>query len=149
MSRRKKKKNDDSRIGALAPRYLFCLNPYEDARFTRCPKCEGLARLRKFPLAIHVDDFGMFVLNKTVRFCPGCELMIVHRDELEDYLAAFFQKHNPDVIGNDYLVVGTLDRPDWQRGARGQLDLEDMLQNLHDFKQYVKVKPVGGWVPRQ
>ena len=29
------------RPGQQPPRYTFFLNPYTDARFTRCPKCDG------------------------------------------------------------------------------------------------------------
>ena len=104
------------KLGKQPPRYKFFLNPYVDARFTRCPLCEAKTRQKKLPLVIHIDDWGMIVLNKTCRFCPGCDLLIAHQDQLEANLATFFDTHKPDVVGSDYLVVGTVDRPDWKRG---------------------------------
>jgi hypothetical protein len=32
---------DIPRLGKQPPRYTFFLNPYTDARFSKCPKCEG------------------------------------------------------------------------------------------------------------
>lgn len=40
------------------------------------------------------------------------------------------------MIGNQYLVLGREDRPAWQRGRRGETTGQDMLDNLHDFKDY-------------
>ena len=36
-------------------RHYFFLNPYEDYAFTKCPKCDEKTKVRKFPLAIHID----------------------------------------------------------------------------------------------
>ena len=135
------------RLGKQTPRFTFFLNPYQDTRFTRCPKCEAKTRQKKLPLVIHVDDWGMFVLNKTCRFCPGCQLLIVHQDDLEAYLAMFFEKQAPEVVGNDYLVIGTLDRPDWKRGAQTPMDTEEMITCLHDFKDVRRFEPAPRWVP--
>jgi hypothetical protein len=83
-------------------------------------------------------------LNKTCRYCPGCDLLIVHQDELEALLTAFFTEHNPAVIGNDYLALGTLDRADWQRGTQAPLSIQAMVEHLHDFKAVVRFELVGG-----
>jgi hypothetical protein len=135
------------RIGKQPPRFAFFLNPYQDARFTSCPECGGKTKPRKLPLAIHVEGAGMIVLNKTCRCCPGCDLLIAHQDEIEAQLAAFFTRRAPEVVGNDYLVVGTLDRPDWQRGRKNPLTNKEILAVLHDFKDVVRFKPSPGWIP--
>jgi len=44
-----------TRFGKLPPQYTFILNPYADARFTRCPGCNQKTKQRKLPLFIHVD----------------------------------------------------------------------------------------------
>jgi hypothetical protein len=49
---------DRSQIGKQPPRYTFFLNPYLDARFTKCPGCDGKMGQKKLPLVIHVDDWG-------------------------------------------------------------------------------------------
>ena len=144
----KQKKKTTTQLGKLPPQYRFFLNPYEDMRFTRCPQCEGKTKLRKLPLVIHIDPMQPLALNKTCRYCPYCDLLIAHQDELEGLLAAIFSTRNPEIIGNDYLVIGTMDRPDWKRGTQNQLPVKDMLEVLHDFKEVVKFEVVrGGWMP--
>ncbi|MGH7861829.1 MAG: hypothetical protein ACREOS_06255 [Candidatus Dormibacteraceae bacterium] len=132
-------------LGKQKPRYKFFLNPYRDVRCTRCPKCEGKTRLRKLPLLIHIEPKHFMALNKTCRYCPYCDLLIAHRDEIEAHLAAFFAQNSPDVIGNDFLVVGTLDRPDWKKGVDSSLSVQDMFECLHDFKKELAFEVTGGW----
>jgi hypothetical protein len=96
---------------------------------------------RKFPLVIHVDPVSPVSLNKTCRFCPRCDLLIAHRDELEAQLTALFEKHNPRLIGNDYLVLGTLDPDVWERGRQTPLTIQATLDNLHDFVDVLRIQP--------
>ena len=133
------------RLGKQPPRYRFFLNPYPEARCTVCPKCHAKTRQRKLPLVIHVDPLNPVALNKTCRYCPACDLLIAHQDEVEALLAAFFSQHEPKVIGNEYLVIGTLDRPDWQRGTQSPMPIREMVEHLHDFKAVVRFELVGGW----
>jgi hypothetical protein len=132
------------RLGKQPPRYTFFFNPYADARFTKCPKCEGKTRQKKLPLVIHIDDGGMMVLNKTCRHCPACDLLIAHKDEIEAQMAFYFQRAAPEVVGSDYLVIGTADRTDWRRGTEGDMTPPDMIEALHDFKDVVQFKFVSG-----
>ena len=129
---------DIPRLGKQPPQYTFFLNPYTDARFTKCPKCEGNTRQKKLPLVIHIDEEGMISLNKTCRYCPGCDLLIAHKDEIEVQLVHHLQTRKPELIGNDYLVIGTLDRADWKRGVSGTITTQDMIEALHDFKDVVQ-----------
>ena len=133
------------RIAKQKPRYRFFLNPYSDVRFTRCPQCDGKTKQRKLPLFIYIDPMQPLVLNKTCRYCPYCDLLIAHKDDLEYLLAQIFTIHNPQVVGNDYLVIGTLDRPDWKRIEQQHLPGTEILEVLHDFKDVVTFKPTGGW----
>jgi hypothetical protein len=132
------------RLGKQPSRYTFFLNPYTDARFTKCPKCEGKMGQKKLPLVIHIDDGGMMVLNKTCRYCSACDLLIAHKDEIEALLASYFQRAAPEVVGNDYLIVGTVDRADWRRGTEGNVTPRDMIEVMHDFKDVVQFKPMYG-----
>lgn len=138
-------KTRQPRLGKQPPRYRFFLNPYPEERFTRCPRCRAKTRQRKVPLVIHVDPLNPVALNKTCRYCPRCDLLIAHQDDLEGFLAAFFAEHNSEVMGNDYLVIGTLDRPDWQRGSQSPLPIREMIECLHDFRDVLKFELVGGW----
>src|SRR5262245_20244008 len=91
-------------IGKLRPRYSFILNPYRDARLSKCPKCERLTFLRNFAMFIHVDKWGPLVLGKTCRYCARCELIVAHQDELEAELAHSLAKFAPEAVGSEYLV---------------------------------------------
>jgi hypothetical protein len=54
-------------------------------------------------------------LNKTCRYCPHCDLLIAHQDDVEHLLASIFTELRPEIVGNTYLVVGTLDKTIWKR----------------------------------
>jgi hypothetical protein len=132
------------RLGKLPPRFKFFLNPYTDVRFTTCPQCGGRTRQRKLPLVIHVDPQSPLSLNMTCRYCPFCDLLIAHQDVLESLLARVFGTLKPEVVGNEYLVLGTMERVDWKRGLTDPISSKDLLASLHDFKDYVHFEP-GGW----
>lgn len=139
----------ENRVGKLPPRYSFLLNPYTDVRLSKCPRCEKLTHPRKFALFIHIDGWGPLALGKTCRYCSRCELIIAHQDELEAELATSFSRLDPDVVGNEYLVVGTLDRKVWQHGLLGDSKpLGEALDHVADFKKVLtlEVDP-GGWRP--
>src|SRR5215210_1611823 len=136
------------RIGRLSRRYSFALNPYKEWRCTKCPHCEQPTRLRKFALLIGVEDYGMLVLGKTCRFCPRCEFIIAHQDELEALLAANFATHAPEVIGNDYYVLGTVERKTWRQGMRDPATADEVLRHAADFeKEFDLHYEPGGWYP--
>jgi hypothetical protein len=147
MARRGPGRESARRLGKQPPRYRFFLNPYGDVRFTTCPQCGAKTRVRKLPLVIHVDPLQLVALNKTCRYCPSCDLLIAHRDELEAWLAAFFGQRKPEVAGNDYLVVGTEERAAWRRGTRTPLTTQELLEGLHDFREVVRFEPAPRWGP--
>ncbi|MDQ3699973.1 MAG: hypothetical protein M3442_03520 [Chloroflexota bacterium] len=147
MARRNRVPGSGRRLGQQPPRYRFFLNPYPDVRFTTCPQCGDKTRVRKLPLVIHIDPMQLVALNKTCRYCPSCDLLIAHRDELEAWLAAFFGQQKPEVVGNDYLVVGTEDRATWHRGTRTPRPVQELLAGLHDFAAVVRFEPAARWRP--
>jgi hypothetical protein len=126
--------------------HYFFLNPYEDVRFTRCPKCGGKTRLRKFVLVIHVEPRDPLALRKTCRYCVACDLIIAHRDELEAQLYLVFSKQAPQSVGNDYLVLGTLEPALWQQGRQQPLNMADVLDQMYLFKDELHFEPANyGW----
>jgi hypothetical protein len=135
------------RLGELEPRYNFFLNPYPEFRFTRCPQGEKKTRQRKLPLFIHVDPMFPLILNKTCRYCPDCDLLIAHQDELEGLLTSIFSQRSPEMIGTDYLVLGTVERDFWKQGTRQAQDIQAMEQKLHEFKQHLEFEIRYGWMP--
>jgi len=130
-------------MGKLSPHYRFFLNHYKNERFTTCPRCGYKSRLRKFSLFILVAPEQPIVLDKICRYCYHCELIIVHQDQLEEQLVAFFSTFDPDIIGNDYLVIGTLDQASRKRKSYNQLPVIEMLEDLRDFTEVVTYVPAG------
>ena len=142
MKTQKKKR---AQLGKLPRRYRFFLNPYQDVRFTSCPQCANKTRQRKLPLFIHVSPAQPVTLNKTCRYCPNCDLLIAHQDDIEDILSRIFTTLELELVGNDYLVIGTVERATWKRTMQNQLSITVTLEGLHDFKEVVSFKLVGGW----
>jgi hypothetical protein len=139
-----------SRIGQLPPRYRFALNPHVEARASRCPRCNALTYPRKFPLLIHVDPDELRVLGKTCKYCSRCEFIICHQDELEAELAGHFGRTRPEVVGNPYLVVGTVEMKAWRAGMAAPMTIDQMLAHAADFKQYLTLEyDPGGWGPAE
>jgi hypothetical protein len=136
------------RIGKLPPRYGFMLNPFSEMRLSSCPKCDKLTYPRKFALLIHVEGWGPFVFGKTCKYCSRCELIMAHQDELEWELANTFERLAPDVVGNEYFVVGSVERKTWKAGLAGDApqSLDEALQHTADFKRYHDLRyDPGGW----
>jgi len=68
---------------------------------------------------------------------------------MESELTYSFALRAPEVIGNDYIVLGTVDKGVWKRGLEGSgIELRETLQHMADFKKVLelKVEP-GGWFP--
>lgn len=137
------------RIGKLPPRHSFALNPHKEARCTKCPQCEQPTRLRKFALLIGVEGFGLIVLGKTCRFCPACDFIIAHQDELESLLAASFSTHQPELMGSQYHIIGTVERTTWRKGMRDAItSTDELLHHAADFKKEFDLHcEPGGWYP--
>lgn len=66
--------------------------------------------------------------------------MILHQDQLEEQLVAHFTTFNPEIIGNDYLVIGTLNWTEWKH-EKDQLSTQEMIEHLHDFKEVLAFQP--------
>jgi hypothetical protein len=136
-------------FGKLPPLYRFILNPYNDVRFTTCPECSQRTLLRKIPLVIHIDPFQPMLLNKHCRYCPNCDLIIAHQDELEHWLTVTSEKHAPEIIGNEYLILGTVDKATWRKQKKEPIPMGKLLEYLHDFKEYLTISSrPGGWYPK-
>ncbi|HKF38272.1 MAG TPA: hypothetical protein VKB35_15355, partial [Ktedonobacteraceae bacterium] len=59
---------------------------------------DGLWGVIRAPVVIHVDPMQVLSLNKTCRYCPHCDLLIAHQDDLEHFLTAYFTEHQPEVV---------------------------------------------------
>ena len=136
------------RIGKLPPMYHFILNPHAETRVSRCPNCEARMRQRKVPLFIHIEPRNMLALGYTCRYCPECDLLVAHQDEVERLLASIFAEHDPSIIGNDYLVLGTIEPKAYRASLKKPMRHSETLEQLHDFKEVwsLEFRPAG-WYP--
>jgi hypothetical protein len=136
-----------NKLGKLPPRYSFILNPHKDIRVSKCPQCRKLTHMRKFVLLVYVEGWGLFAQGKTCRYCTPCELIVAHKEELEAELVRFFEKHSPEVIGNPYRVLGTVEKQHWKQWLGGQGEpITEALDHVADFKEVLELMP-GGWQP--
>ena len=94
---------------------------------------------RKVPLVIHLEPNTLYALNKTCRYCRSCDLLIAHRDQIEALLKSFAGRGK--VTEKDYLVLGTIDRAEWKRGA---ISVGEFRDYLHDFKKVLELVVTGG-----
>lgn len=88
-------------------------------------------------------------LGKTCKFCARCQLIMAHRDELEHELTIAFEKQDPAVIGNEYMVFGTVDKKVWKKGLEGEgVEMGSMLDHVADFEREFDLHfDPGGWYP--
>jgi hypothetical protein len=99
-------------------------------------------------LLIHVDGYGLLNLGKTCRYCSKCEFIIAHQDELESVMAEIFSALCPEVVGNEYLVIGVVVQKVWKRSLVEQSGIEELIENASDFKQHLVLRcDPAGWVP--
>jgi hypothetical protein len=125
--------------------YNFILNPHVETRVSRCPNCEARMHQRKVPLFIHVDPRHPVVIGYTCRYCPDCDLLVAHQDEVEHLLANMFAARDPSLIGNDYLVMGTMERKAWRASLKEPMSTAEVLEQLHDFQEVwsLEFRPAG------
>jgi hypothetical protein len=123
-------------LGGLPPKYSFMVNPYPEERVSRCPLCDRKTGQRKIPILIHVNPHHLIALNYTCRYCRDCDLLIAHKHEIEYYLMALFIQQAPEVVGNDYLAVGTVEKSVWKEGLKQQQSMNNFLPNTSDFAKY-------------
>jgi hypothetical protein len=142
-------KKKTGHFGDLPPMYKFMLNPYPDHKVSRCPMCEGKTGQRKLPLLIHVDPRHLIALNYTNRYCQKCDVLIAHKHELEHYLTLMFAQAAPEVIGNNYFIIGTVEKPAWREGLNHPRDPREIIPYTHDFKMiYQELRSTRpGWYP--
>jgi uncharacterized C2H2 Zn-finger protein len=126
-------------------RHYFFLSSYEGMAFTRCPGCETKTLVRKFCLAIHIEPKNLFFLNKICKYCPRCDLVITQKADLEHCRTLSGEQHFPDVVGNKYLVMGTMERSDWKLCQAGKLLSTEVFERLWAWKDVKDFEIRCGW----
>ncbi len=122
-------------LSKLPVRYCFVMNPYPGFRYSSCPYCQHKTGQRKIPLLIHVEPLHLVALNYTCRYCQTCDLLIANKHEIESYLAGMFIEAIPEIVGNKYLVVGTVEKTAWRKGMHQSMLVGEMLPYASYFKE--------------
>jgi len=134
--------NKDIRI--QNKKYYFFLNPYTDSSFTRCPKCDNKTKVKKLPLAILLEKKKIiFMLNKTCKFCPYCELLIAKKHELELIIMQFLGVEH--ITEKDFTVMGTQEKSVYREGVGKGLIKENPLEGVSIFKNVFDFKVQQGY----
>lgn len=89
---------------------------------------------RKFALLVHVKEAGLVALGFTCRYCTPCEFIIAHQEELETELTILFEQRRPEVAGNEYLVIGTVDLQTWRKSLSDPVGMDEMLEHTADIE---------------
>lgn len=86
----------------------------------------------------------------TGKYCPNCDLLILHLDKVKELLTAAMLGLRPDFIGNDYLVIGTVERKGWLEARKNPHGLRSIFRYLHDFQEHVTFEIAHyGWGPAE
>lgn len=140
--------NPKPTLGKNTPKYSFILNPYDEYRASKCPACQKLTYPRKFPLLIFVKDTNPVALGLTCKYCSWCELIIAHKNKLEEELCIVFTRFDPESIGNEYFVAGTIDRKQWKNNLGKFTEVNKFLEYATKFKALLNLQfSPGGWRP--
>ena len=133
-------------FGRLPPQYRFALNTRLDARFTRCPECKRKMKQRTLPLIVHVEPRYLSTFVQTCRYCPDCDLLIAHADLLGAQMLNWFAEYDPSVVGNEYVIIGTMERQAWDAHIRESRFINEVMGDVHDFAAVVRIEGyVGNW----
>jgi hypothetical protein len=132
--------------------FNFIVNPYPDQKISLCPICRKRTGQRKVPLFIHVNPMHPVALNYTCKYCKQCDLLVAHKHEVEDLLARLFEKQRPEIVGNDYLIIGTMEKKAWREGLHEPKEVTEIRTVLHDFKSVyseMRITKPGWYGPNQ
>src|SRR6266498_1214847 len=73
------------------------------------------------------------------RYCPACDLLIAHQDEVEIALETVLADRTAASAFKDDQIAGTLDRPDFQRALQGQMTMEELIARTRAFTRVLEV----------
>lgn len=124
-------------------RYRIFINPYHACAFTKCPRCVNKTNVRKFPLVVHVKPKQMILLNMECKYCTHCDLIIVRQITLDKHVNSILQQFIPSLVGNEYVVFGTVDRKVWRNSRKESLDSSDMINHVYVFEDKLEFVPAG------
>lgn len=128
----------------------FFLNTSTYARYTRCPECGEPMKQRVRYLTVFIEPNVMVLTRQQCRYCPKDDLLIAQADLIQPYLEHALQQVDPNMIGNDYVVVGELPSHDYRKRGSGPLDPEWVKARTIMFREQRRYpEPYWGWFPSE
>ena len=85
----------------------------------------------------------MLLLNKQCKYCPSCDLIIVKEEGLKQLMVASIDQVRPEITGNDYLVMGTVERKDWRESNKKQIEPIEIIKRMYVFKDVWNLKVIS------
>jgi hypothetical protein len=65
-------------------------------------------------------------------------------------LTTNFRQINPEIVGNNYSVMGTADKKDWKERNKQQMEPPEIIERMHVFKDVLKFEVIpAGWYPEK
>ena len=91
----------------------------------------------------------LIALNYTCRYCKTCDLLVGNKHAIEHLLAKIFYETDSYAVGNEYLIIGTVEKSAWREGLYQPKVLAEMRPHARDFAEYYKEMRVSrpGWYP--
>lgn len=124
-------------------KYKFFLNPHIGTAFSTCPNCSSKTKQKKLPLAILLEkQKTFFLLNKTCRLCPSCELLIAKKWEIEPMICSFLGRQK--IKESDYSIIGTVDKKGSELGFQSGDEAAKTIRRIVLFKDWCDFT-CGGW----
>ena len=76
-------------------------------------------------------------------------MLIGHKHEIESHLLKAFQQIDVSIIGNDYLIIGTIEKKAWKDNIQQPIPFNELRNYVHDFKSTQTISmSMGGWFPK-
>jgi tetratricopeptide (TPR) repeat protein len=124
----------------------FFLNTSTYARYTRCPECGEAMKQRVRYLTVFIEPNVIVLTRQQCRSCPNDDLLIAQADLIQPYLEHALHQVNPDLIGNDYVVVGDIPANVFRKRGDGPLDPEWVKAQTIPFREQRRYpEPFWGW----
>jgi len=76
-------------------------------------------------------------------------LLIAHKHDIEHILTNMFRQNDPNTVGNEYLIFGTVEKTSWRKGLNESQTTTEALSHASDFTEYYNELRMTcpGWYP--
>ena len=91
-----------------------------------------------------IEPSTLLLINLQCRYCERDDLLIAKQDDLDAELAKELRGERPELIGNDYVAIGIVDRAD-MRGLTGELDASWTIAHTKAWREVYEYDEFAGF----